>query len=1018
MVNTKTPASGSTQLVEALEPRRLLAAGFSYTSSWLGNSDGNRATHILQDIANLYVSSDGKAYASTRWDEGGSNAEVFNPDGTLGTVPSDSGTGGWGRMSNAVTTGDGTYLYLSMSQDSSASSGGTNSFGGPRYPAAGSAWQVIRRYNLSTGNPVGVTGGAGWDGSMLITAAEPVGLAVRNNEIYSAESDGVVRVYNATTMSRTPVRQWPITNPGTLAFDSAGYLWMLQPTSKALVRYSTAGNLQPQRISLTSCTPTGFGIDPANNRIYVTNNNVDQNVLIYASITTAPVFSGTFGTTGGIFAGSGAVIGTVGPLRFNHPTGVGVDNSGNIYVSCDGASVTGGTVLEKYNAAGVRQWVKYGLTFVDSADISPASETDIYTGEEHYVMDYSQPAGQQWTYKGFTLNPFKYPQDPRNNAYPATSPWVRDLSGQRFLFASTGMMAGPVTIYRFNTATDGQIAIPCGMISGGRIAGTWPANQPASGGWIWRDLNGNGAFDPGEFAQPAGRGDLSTGWAWSVDIQGNIWTGSEGGAIREYAFGGLDANGSPKYDFAHVIASSAPSLVTKLNRLEYVPTNDTMYLGAFTTTTPQPADGNWGVVGTEILKINNWSTGNRTPAVRISLPYNSNSVYMKCMSITGDYAFVAECKGSNVHVYNLNSGSEVGTFNGSGTFGNLGWVDIPYGVRAYRRTNGQYVVLVEEDYNAKILMYQWTPTVAAPTALAATAKSSTRVDLAWIGQSSGETGFKVERATDSGFTKNLVSDTAPAGAASYAATGLSLNNTYYFRVAAMGSGGNSPFATAVHGTLRMGDANLDGQVDLTDLTTLAGNWQGTGKSFADGDFSGDGLVDLTDLTILAGLWQTPIPAPLMAAATAVSVDSESAIASASSSSLAVATADPVDSESATTAASSPSPAAAEVSVPAPDPGSPMLVAPPAAAATVLIARAQENPLRASVARVHPPRRLPVTAGPQSTGVFSNRPLAVASPLMPWPTTSRGASMLLRNDRQILDACHRSVLGTAQAAITP
>ena len=55
-----------------------------------------------------------------------------------------------------------------------------------------------------------------------------------------------------------------------------------------------------------------------------------------------------------------------------------------------------------------------------------------------------------------------------------------------------------------------------------------------------------------------------------------------------------------------------------------------------------------------------------------------------------------------------------------------------------------------------------------------------------------------------------------------------------------------------------GDANSDGIVDDTDLTTLAGNWQGLGKEWRHGDFNGDGKVDDVDLTILAGNWQESV----------------------------------------------------------------------------------------------------------------------------------------------------------------
>jgi hypothetical protein len=48
-----------------------------------------------------------------------------------------------------------------------------------------------------------------------------------------------------------------------------------------------------------------------------------------------------------------------------------------------------------------------------------------------------------------------------------------------------------------------------------------------------------------------------------------------------------------------------------------------------------------------------------------------------------------------------------------------------------------------------------------------------------------------------------------------------------------------------------GDATLDGEVNLTDLTLLGSNYGATsGATWATGDFSGDGAVNLTDLTLL------------------------------------------------------------------------------------------------------------------------------------------------------------------------
>jgi autotransporter-associated beta strand protein len=52
----------------------------------------------------------------------------------------------------------------------------------------------------------------------------------------------------------------------------------------------------------------------------------------------------------------------------------------------------------------------------------------------------------------------------------------------------------------------------------------------------------------------------------------------------------------------------------------------------------------------------------------------------------------------------------------------------------------------------------------------------------------------------------------------------------------------------------LGDANLDGTVDVNDLTIVLSNFGGTDMSWGQGDFTYDGLVDINDLTIVLSNW--------------------------------------------------------------------------------------------------------------------------------------------------------------------
>ena len=56
-----------------------------------------------------------------------------------------------------------------------------------------------------------------------------------------------------------------------------------------------------------------------------------------------------------------------------------------------------------------------------------------------------------------------------------------------------------------------------------------------------------------------------------------------------------------------------------------------------------------------------------------------------------------------------------------------------------------------------------------------------------------------------------------------------------------------------------GDADADGDVDLSDLSAMATNWQtGSCMRWDDGNFDGDYDVDLSDLSILATNWQAGV----------------------------------------------------------------------------------------------------------------------------------------------------------------
>jgi hypothetical protein len=62
------------------------------------------------------------------------------------------------------------------------------------------------------------------------------------------------------------------------------------------------------------------------------------------------------------------------------------------------------------------------------------------------------------------------------------------------------------------------------------------------------------------------------------------------------------------------------------------------------------------------------------------------------------------------HVLRLSNGRYVGSLAPGPEVGSsAGWQDMPYSVQALKRKNGEYLVLVEEDWRGKNLLYRWRP---------------------------------------------------------------------------------------------------------------------------------------------------------------------------------------------------------------------------------------------------------------------------------------------------------------------
>ncbi len=118
---------------------------------------------------------------------------------------------------------------------------------------------------------------------------------------------------------------------------------------------------------------------------------------------------------------------------------------------------------------------------------------------------------------------------------------------------------------------------------------------------------------------------------------------------------------------------------------------------------------------------------------------------------------------------------------------------------------------------------------AAPGSLSAAAISSSQIDLSWSDNSTDETGFDIEGSTD-GANFTLITSTA-ANTTGFSDSGLNPSSTYFYRVSAYNSNGNSTFSNTSSATTQPQTAGTSVQVGSITVSTLSqGKGQKSGRA--------------------------------------------------------------------------------------------------------------------------------------------------------------------------------------------
>ena len=494
------------------------------------------------------------------------------------------------------------------------------------------------------------------------------GLATTGSLLYASDFQGNrVRVYTTDGVWQQDIT---VSGPGALALDGAGNLWVAQQSAATILEFSPAGAPLNTIQMPTTSRPSALYFDASSGQLMVGDQGADMNIKLY-NISGTPTLVGTFGIQGGYLDSTTGIKGQVGDKRFTRVVGIGKDAAGNLYVLNNpwgggwDLGRNGGTDIHAYDSAGNLQWKLQSLNFEAVAAPDPVTDGAYFYGGTNI---YTGTAGG--TFVANTVDPFSYPSDPRLNMNDTQRDehfgQLVSVGGNRILVAS-GQNPGIFYFYHFNAAS-GYIAIPDASIPGTAFNTT-------------RQITGG----------------------FCIDSRGDIWAGLDRtNHIYHYPLVSFDGSGKPTWGPG--IAISIPQSIRPLTRIIYLPESDTMILA-------QGIAGSWDwtAIQSRIEVYHGWSAGNTTKPNPV---INLTSANPKSITAVGNYLFVGYVHTvPNIDAFNLTTGNLDTTLinSSAGTVDVGNDVDSMYGLRAYLRSAGEYVITKDNYNGSSIVVYRWTP---------------------------------------------------------------------------------------------------------------------------------------------------------------------------------------------------------------------------------------------------------------------------------------------------------------------
>ncbi|WP_241018195.1 SMP-30/gluconolactonase/LRE family protein [Paraburkholderia sp. Tr-20389] len=617
-----------------------------YTTDWIANTYGTLAAHVGNAARSMWVAPEGVVYTASMWDENEGGVAIYQNGRSLGSIGIHS------EFQGGAITGNATSIFAAMQAGTQYGTGG------------------VGRYDRATGTRDLVINVSTWTAMSRADAIS--GLATAGSLLYASDFFGNrVRVFTTGGAWQQDIS---VAGPGALALDSGGNVWVARKSAAAIVEYGPTGALLNSIQMPATSRPSALFFDASRGLLMVGDEGPDLNIKLY-SVTSgmagAPQLVGTFGVQGGYLDTTTGTKGQVGDKRFTRIEGIGKDAGGNLYVLDNpwgggwDLGRNGGTDLHAYDGAGNLLWKLQSLNFEAVAAPDPVTDgTLFYSGTNIY----SGTAGG--TFVANTVDPFSYPDDPRLNVNDTQRDehfgQLVSVGGNRILVASG---QNPAIFYLFHfEPSKGYIAVPDASIPGSAFNTT----RPVTGGF-------------------------------SIDSKGDVWAGLDRtNHIYHYPLTGFDGYGKPMWGTG--IALPIPTSIRPLTRIVYLAESDTMILAQGIA-----GSSDWTAMNTRIEVYHGWSAGNMT---RPDPVINLTSANPKSMTAAGNYLFVGYVHTvPDIDAFNLTTGRLDTTFTNSNPVnvdvGND--VDSMYGLRAFVRSTGEYVVTKDNYNGSSVIVYRWTP---------------------------------------------------------------------------------------------------------------------------------------------------------------------------------------------------------------------------------------------------------------------------------------------------------------------